>query len=187
MEELNLMKQEHGGGPFCKPDIIGDCFLMKPQILALITLLFMASCNSRQDAHPPASNSNGSRTHGEIREQEAIAKEIAAIQHAFGDAMFHLDNANATNFVAKVGVLADRLGKISEELDRVGSFPTSLREATLKKLDDDENAFAQLGKGAVRNDSLQPEVAKITDPAVDRFFSVSGSVMMKAGLLVEAK
>ncbi|OQB89170.1 MAG: hypothetical protein BWX84_02546 [Verrucomicrobia bacterium ADurb.Bin118] len=181
------MKQEHGGELFCKLGITGDCFLMKPQIFALMALLFMASCNTRQNAYLPDGDSNGLRTHGEIRGQEALAKEIVSIQHDFGDAMLHLDNTNATNFVAKVGVLADRLEKISEELDRAGSFPASLREATLKKLDDDEKAFAQLWKSTVRNDLLQPEVAKITDPAVDRFFSVSGSVMMKAGLLIEAK
>lgn len=160
---------------------------MKSQIFALTALLFMASCSTRQDVYLPDGDSHGSRTYGEIRGQEAIAKEIVSIQHVFGDAILYLDNTNATNFVAKVGALADRLERISEELDRLGSFPASLRETTLKKLDDDEKSFAQFGGSTARYDSLQPEVAKITSHAVDRFFSVSGSVMMKAGLLIEAR
>lgn len=151
-----------------------------------MALLFMTSCNTRQGVCLLDGEPNGSWTHEGIRRQEAIAKEIISIQHAFGDAVLHLDNTNATNFVAKVGVLADRLEKISEELDSLGSFPARLREATLKKLDDDEKAFSQHEKSTVRNDSLQSEVAKITVPAADRYFLVSGSVMMKAGLLIEA-
>lgn len=115
------------------------------------------------------------------KRQEAIAKEIVLIQYAFADAVFHLNNTNAVSFVAKAESLADRLDKISNELDILGRFPMSLRKATLKKLDGDDKAFAK-DIPRIPSGSLRPEVAKITNPAVERFFSASVPVGMKAGL-----
>jgi hypothetical protein len=160
---------------------------MKPQIFALVSLLFVTSCNTRQDAGLSDHKSKDARTHEKAGRKEAIAKEIISIQYAFGDAVLHLRDTGATIFVAKVEALADRLERIAAELDRLGSFPASLREATLKRLDDDEKALPQLVKNRTRSGPLPPEIAKITNPAVDRYFSASGSVMLKAGLLIEAK
>ena len=160
---------------------------MKPQIFALVGLLFMTSCNTSQDTELSDRNSKNARTHEEDGKQEAIAKEIISIQYAFGDAVLHLDDTRAAGFVVKVEALADRLEGIAAQLDRLGPLPVKLREYTLKRLDDDEKALAKLGKSRTRSRSLPPEIAKITNAAVDRYFRVSGSVMLKAGLLIEAK
>lgn len=166
--------------------------VMKYQIFTLIGLLLVTSCKPQPNSHLPNGDSTVVRTNGVIKNQEAIAKEIVSIEYAFGDAMVQLNNTNAVVFVAEVESLADRLDKISKELDALGLFPAGLREATLKKLNDDGEALAQLiqsrkASGSLKPGSLQPEVAKITDPAVDKYFSAMAPVMRKAGLLIEAK
>ena len=158
---------------------------MKPQIFLLMGALLMTACHRRRDAEVSDHNSQDARTHDEVGGQEAIASEIIAIQHAFGDALFHLDNKSADNFVVKVNALSARLDKIAPELDRTGPFSDNLREATFKRLDDDERAFADMNKTKTKT-PLRPSIAEITNPAVDRYFSASGSVMSKAGLLIAA-
>ena len=160
---------------------------MRPQIFALVGILFMTSCNTRQDAELSDHQSKDARTYQEVGKQEAIANEIISIQSAFGDAVIHLDDASAASFVVKVEALAGRLEGIAVQLDKLGPLPVNLREATLKRLDDDEKALAKLGKSRTKSRPLSPQIAEITNPAVDRYFSINGSVMSKAGLLIEAK
>ena len=111
------------------------------------------------------------------KRQEAIAKEIVSNWHDFSDAFFHINDSNAVNLVAKAESLANRLDKISIELETVGRFPLSLRKATLKKMDDDEKAFAKL-----KQESLKPETVKTMETVFERYMSAAYSVEMKAGL-----
>jgi len=121
------------------------------------------------------------------KRQEAIAKEIDSIEYAAGDALLRLNNTNAVNFAAEMNSLSDRLDKISKELDILGPFPASLREATLKKLDDVEKALLPRLQIKIKSMSPQPEVGEIMAPAVARYLSAGTSVKDKAGLLIGTK
>ena len=119
------------------------------------------------------------------KHQEAIANEIVSIEYAGGDALLRLNNTNAVNFVAEMDSFSDRLDKISKELDMLGSFPPSLREATLKKLDAVEKALSPRLQIKVKSISPQPEFGEIIASALARNMSANLSVKDKAGLLIE--
>ena len=113
------------------------------------------------------------------KRQEAVANEIVSIEYGFGDALLQLNNTNIVGFTTKMQPLADRLEKISKELDTLGPFPSDLREFTLKKLDDTEKTLPHIKP-------LQPEAVKII-PVMQKYVSAWISVTDKAGLLIEAK
>lgn len=182
-----MTRQGHGEGRFSKLGITSDLPFMNCQIFAVMGLLLVASCTPQPKSHMQDSDSAGMPTNGVLKNQEAIAKEIVSIEYAFGNAVVQLNDTNAVSFVAEVKSLSDRLDKISKELDTLGPFPAGLREATLKKLDDDEKAITQVSPSRTTAGSLQPEAVKIIEPAVDRYFSARASVVMKAGVFVEAK
>jgi hypothetical protein len=118
------------------------------------------------------------------KQQEAIATEIVSIQHAFVEVMIQLNNTNAAAFATKADHLINRLDKILKDLDTLGRFPMDLREATLKKLGEDDKASEKLLQSAKVSSSpqLQPEVLKILESRYERYFSAFGSIDMKAGL-----
>jgi hypothetical protein len=138
-------------------------------LLPFLMLCFYGCCEPQK-----ANNSFEKR-------QEAIAKEIVFIQYDFTDAFLHINDTNAVSLVAKTESLADRLDKISKELDTLGRFPLSLRKATLKKMDDDEKVLAKLSP-RFEQGSLKPETVQIMETVFEKFFSASEPVDMKAGL-----
>ena len=152
---------------------------MNYALLPLICLLFATSCEFQTNSNLSNSSFSGTGTNGLIERQEALAKEIELVEHDFGDAVFQLNNTNSVGFVAKVEPLVDRLEKISKELDTLGPFPASLRDATLKSLGDVEKTLPHLAP-------LQPEAVKIT-PVMEKYVSAWSSVMDKARLLIEAQ
>ena len=160
---------------------------MKHHIFFVTGLLLVTSCKSQKTSNLPNHDFTGAQTNAVLRTQESIAKEIVSIDYAFGDALLRLNNTNAVNFAAETDSLSDRLDKISNELDALGPFPASLREATLIKLDSVEKALSQPLQIKIESLSPQPEVGEIIAPAVARCLSSRLSVKDKAGLLVEAK
>ena len=145
------------------------------KIISLLLILALCGCHK-----------TGETSDSPHDRQAAIAREITDIEFRFAEAVFQLNNTNAADFVAEAESLANHLQKISNDLDTLGPLPVGLRDTTLKKLNDTE-AINKLKLSKKTSVTLRPEVAKITDPAVERYFSESASVMMKAGLVTDAK
>ena len=152
-------------------------------LFALIGSLLVTSCDAQTNSNLPSGGSTGLRTNGVIENQEAIAKEIVSIEHAFGDAMLQFNNTNTVAFVTEVKSLTERLDRLSKEFDVTGTFPIGLREATLKQMDDIE-------KTSPHPRPLRPEDAKDVDTitsVTEKYISVWVSVTDKAGLSIGAK
>jgi hypothetical protein len=115
------------------------------------------------------------------KRQEAIANEIVSIANDFLDAFTHINDTNAVSLMVKTESLTERLDKMSKELDTLGRFPLSLREATLEKLDVDEKVFAKLSP-IFEQGTLKPETVKIMETVFEKYFSASKPIEMKAGL-----
>ena len=156
---------------------------MKSSSLLFFIILLGTSCNShsRLDSANEAQVQDGARSH------QAIAREIYSIQLEFKAALLNLGKTNAQVFAAEVERLADRLDIVSRDLDRQGAFSSSLREATLKKIDDSDKSFAALAEKRIQVGALQDDDAKIVSPAVTRYFDIWASVSDKAGLVIPAQ
>ena len=121
-----------------------------------------------------------------LEDRKRSRKSLLRFKKLLGTPCFIWIITVPTVLSVKVNALSDRLDKMAAQLDRTGPSTVTLREATLKRLDDDLKAFVNMSKGRTESPSLRPSIADITNPAVDRYFSASGSVMSKAGLLTPA-
>ena len=150
-------------------------------LFAVVGLLFVLSCERQLKPIKSQGDSSGVPMGRVVRSQRDLAKEIVSIIYAFGEALARADNTDGASFASEVDLLSSRLEKISKELDTLGPFSPSLREATRKEIDDKGRIIAQLRSKAVSR-PLQPEILRLTENAGDRFFQAWGSVAAKAGL-----